>query len=60
MLTPEGPLSVGGTNEILGGYLTAEFLLGFFEFSFEDRKINKLCGNIIFFKRCPETKVMPK
>jgi len=42
-------LSLWGTNEISGRYLRAEFLSSFFEFFFEDRKTNKLHGNIILF-----------
>jgi len=49
ILTPKGPLSVWGTNEISGRYLEAEFLLWFFEFFLEDRKTDHLQGNIIFF-----------
>jgi len=59
-LTPKGPLSIRGTNGISGRYLQAEFLLRFFEKKFEERKIDKLSGNIIYFsigaqeqKLCP-------
>jgi len=48
-LTPKGLLSLWGTDEISGRYLRAEFLYWFFETFFEDRRIDKLCGNIIFF-----------
>jgi len=59
-LTPKESLSLRGTNEILGRYLRAEFMFLFFETFFEDRKIDKLCRNIIFFQLVPGTKVMPK
>jgi len=37
-LTLKGPLSVWGTNGILGRYLRPEFVSYFFKTSFEDRK----------------------
>jgi len=59
-LTPKGPLSLQGTNGISGKYLRSQFLSWFFETFFEDRKIDYLCGDIIFFpidaweqKLCP-------
>jgi len=48
-LTPKGPLSLQGTNGISGRYLRSQFLSEFFETFFEDRKIDKLHGNIIYF-----------
>jgi len=39
-LTPKGPLSLWGTNGILGRYLWAKILLRFFETFFEDRKVD--------------------
>jgi len=47
---------LGATNGILGKYLRAEFLLCFFETFFEDRKIDKIHGNIIFFQSVPGNK----
>jgi len=43
-------LSVQGTNGILGRYLWVEFLSLFFETCIEDRKVDKLCGNVMFFQ----------
>ena len=48
-LTPKGPLSLRGTNLFLGRYLRAEILSWLFETFLEDRKSDKLHGNIIFF-----------
>jgi len=56
LLTPKGPLSLRGTNEISGRYLQVEFLSLFFETFFGDRKTHKLRGNIIFFQSVPGNK----
>jgi len=49
-------LSLWGTNEISGRYLWAEILSLFVETFLEDRKTDKLRGNIIFFHSVPGNK----